>query len=112
MTALPGDLLASAATTAGGLAIDAVEACQSGHLALPLGPRHADRRGRGGRGHRSGVFAAAEGREGQSSPPVGEGIVRSNQERGSIRTRGDPRDDGYRLLATETTAFVGVNVPP
>ena len=37
MTALPKDILASAATTARGLAIDAVHACQSGHLGLPLG---------------------------------------------------------------------------
>ncbi len=37
MSALPKDLLASAATTARGLAIDAVHACQSGHLGLPLG---------------------------------------------------------------------------
>jgi len=37
MTALPRHLLASAATTARGLAIDAVHACQSGHLGLPLG---------------------------------------------------------------------------
>ncbi len=37
MSALPTDILASAATTARGLAIDAVHACQSGHLGLPLG---------------------------------------------------------------------------
>ncbi len=37
MSALPKDILASAATTARGLAIDAVHACQSGHLGLPLG---------------------------------------------------------------------------
>jgi len=34
---VPKDILASAATTARGLAIDAVHACQSGHLGLPLG---------------------------------------------------------------------------
>jgi transketolase len=37
MSAFPKDILASAATTARGLAIDAVHACQSGHLGLPLG---------------------------------------------------------------------------
>jgi transketolase len=37
MSALPKDILASAATTARGLAPDAVHACQSGHLGLPLG---------------------------------------------------------------------------
>ena len=34
---LPTPLLAQAATTARGLALDAVHACQSGHLGLPLG---------------------------------------------------------------------------
>jgi len=37
MSALPKDILALAATSARGLAIDAVHACQSGHLGLPLG---------------------------------------------------------------------------
>jgi transketolase len=37
MNALPRDLLASAASTARGLAIDAIHAAQSGHLGLPLG---------------------------------------------------------------------------
>ncbi len=37
MSALPKDILSSAATAARGLAIDAVHACQSGHLGLPLG---------------------------------------------------------------------------
>ena len=37
MSTLQKDILASAATTARGLAIDAVEASQSGHLGLPLG---------------------------------------------------------------------------
>jgi transketolase len=34
---IPKDILAKAATTARGLAMDAVQACQSGHLGLPLG---------------------------------------------------------------------------
>jgi transketolase len=37
MTNLPLEVLNKAATTARGLAIDAVHACQSGHLGLPLG---------------------------------------------------------------------------
>jgi len=37
MSAFPKEVLAAAATTARGLAIDAVHACQSGHLGLPLG---------------------------------------------------------------------------
>ena len=37
MSTLPKEKLASAATIARGLAIDAVHACQSGHLGLPLG---------------------------------------------------------------------------
>jgi transketolase len=37
MSALPREILAKAATIARGLAIDAVQACQSGHLGLPLG---------------------------------------------------------------------------
>jgi len=37
MSTLPQDILAAAAKTARGLAIDAVHACQSGHLGLPLG---------------------------------------------------------------------------
>ncbi|HWA71078.1 MAG TPA: transketolase [Polyangiaceae bacterium] len=37
MTNLPLEVLTKAATTARGLAIDAVHACQSGHLGLPLG---------------------------------------------------------------------------
>jgi transketolase len=37
MSAFPKEILAAAATTARGLAIDAVHACQSGHLGLPLG---------------------------------------------------------------------------
>jgi transketolase len=37
MTPLPLEVLTKAATTARGLAIDAVHACQSGHLGLPLG---------------------------------------------------------------------------
>jgi transketolase len=37
MTALPKEILSSAATIARGLAMDAVHACQSGHLGLPLG---------------------------------------------------------------------------
>jgi transketolase len=37
MTTLPKDILATAATMARGLAIDAVHASQSGHLGLPLG---------------------------------------------------------------------------
>ncbi len=37
MSTLPSDVLAKAATIARGLAIDAVTACQSGHLGLPLG---------------------------------------------------------------------------
>ncbi len=37
MNALPRDILARAATTARGLAIDAIHAAQSGHLGLPLG---------------------------------------------------------------------------
>ena len=37
MSTLPKDILASAATIARGLAIDAVHASQSGHLGLPLG---------------------------------------------------------------------------
>ncbi|HYO96211.1 MAG TPA: 1-deoxy-D-xylulose-5-phosphate synthase N-terminal domain-containing protein, partial [Polyangiaceae bacterium] len=37
MTKLPLEVLAKAATIARGLAIDAVTACQSGHLGLPLG---------------------------------------------------------------------------
>jgi transketolase len=37
MSTLPKDILAKAATTARGLAIDAVVASQSGHLGLPLG---------------------------------------------------------------------------
>ena len=36
-TALPKPILAEAATMARGLALDAVHACQSGHLGLPLG---------------------------------------------------------------------------
>ena len=34
---LPTDILAHAANQARGLAIDAVHACNSGHLGLPLG---------------------------------------------------------------------------
>ena len=37
MSQLPIESLARAATIARGLAIDAVHACQSGHLGLPLG---------------------------------------------------------------------------
>jgi transketolase len=37
MKTLPLEVLGKAATTARGLAIDAVQACQSGHLGLPLG---------------------------------------------------------------------------
>ena len=37
MSSLPKEKLASAATIARGLAIDAVHASQSGHLGLPLG---------------------------------------------------------------------------
>ena len=37
MKSLPVDILAKAANTARGLAMDAVHACQSGHLGLPLG---------------------------------------------------------------------------
>ena len=37
MSKLPEEILAKAATIARGLAIDAVHACQSGHLGLPLG---------------------------------------------------------------------------
>lgn len=37
MSTLPQDILATAAQNARGLAIDAVHACQSGHLGLPLG---------------------------------------------------------------------------
>jgi transketolase len=37
MSQLPREILARAATMARGLALDAVFACQSGHLGLPLG---------------------------------------------------------------------------
>ena len=37
MTTLSKEILLKAATLARGLAIDAVHACQSGHLGLPLG---------------------------------------------------------------------------